>query len=91
MPAYALTVGKTAWFGAPVEAPAGIVFVLDLLGALASVSAALMCLIIAGVLFWRKADDWMIIFISFHTFLHTGQCWQARWRERKSSTLGGLH
>ncbi len=70
MPAYVLTVGKTALFGAPVEAPAGIVYVLDLLGALASVSAALMCLIIAGVLFWRKSDDWMIIFISSYLLIY---------------------
>jgi hypothetical protein len=64
IPAYALTLGKTAWFGAPVEAPAGVVFVLDLLGVLASITAALVSLSLAGVLFWRKSDDWMVIFIS---------------------------
>jgi hypothetical protein len=64
IPAYALTLGKTAWFGAPVEAPAAVVFALDLLGALASITAALVSLSLAGVLFWRKSDDWMVMFIS---------------------------
>jgi hypothetical protein len=64
IPAYVLTLGKTAWFGAPVEAPAGVVFVLDLLGALASITAALVCLTLAFVLFWRKSVDWMVMFIS---------------------------
>jgi hypothetical protein len=64
IPAYALTLGKTAWFGAPVEAPAGVVFALDLLGALASITAALVSLTLAGVLFWRKSEDWMVMFIS---------------------------
>jgi hypothetical protein len=36
-----LTLGQADWMGAPVEAPAGLVFVLDLLGVLASSAAAL--------------------------------------------------
>jgi hypothetical protein len=64
IPAYVLTLGTTAWFGAPVEAPAGVVFVLDLLGALASITTALVCLTLAFVLFWRKSEDWMVMFIS---------------------------
>jgi hypothetical protein len=64
IPAYVLTLGKAAWFGAPVEAPAGVVFALDLLGALASVTAALVCLTLAFVLFWRRSEDWMVMFIS---------------------------
>jgi hypothetical protein len=64
IPAYVLTLGKAAWFGAPVEAPAGVVFVLDLFGALASVTAALVCLTLAFVLFWRRSEEWMVIFIS---------------------------
>jgi hypothetical protein len=64
IPGYVLTLGETAWFGAPVEAPAGVVFVLDLFGALASITAALVCLSLAGVLFWRWSEDWMVVFIS---------------------------
>jgi hypothetical protein len=64
IPAYVLTLGKTAWFGASVEAPAKVVFVLDLLGALASITTALVCLTLAFVLFWRRSEDWMIMFIS---------------------------
>jgi hypothetical protein len=64
IPAYVLTFGKAAWFGAPVEAPAEVVFALDLLGVLASIAAVLVCLTLAGMLFWRKSDDWMVMFIS---------------------------
>jgi hypothetical protein len=64
IPAYALTLGKATWFGAPVEAPAGVVFVFDLLGVVASITAALVSLSLAGVLFWRRSDDWMVMFIS---------------------------
>jgi uncharacterized membrane protein len=59
-----LKIGQADWMGAPVEAPAGVVFALDLLGVLASITAALLCLTLAGVLFWRKAEDWMVMFIS---------------------------
>jgi hypothetical protein len=41
-----------------------VVFALDLLGALASITAALVSLTLAGVLFWRKSEDWMVMFIS---------------------------
>jgi hypothetical protein len=70
LPAYVLTLGETAWFGAPVEAPAGVVLVLDLFGALASVTAALVCLTLAGVLFWRRSGDWMVIFISSYLLVY---------------------
>jgi hypothetical protein len=34
-----LTLGQADWMGAPVEAPAGLVFVLDLLSVLTSIAA----------------------------------------------------
>ena len=70
IPAYLLTLGKTAWFGAPVEAPAGVVFALDLISGLASITAALLCLSLAGVHFWRKSDDWMVMFISSYLLVY---------------------
>jgi hypothetical protein len=70
IPAYVLTFGKPAWMGAPVEAPAGLVFALDLLGVVASITAVLVCLILAGVLFWRRSDDWMVMFISSYLLLY---------------------
>jgi len=70
IPAYVLTFGKTVWMGAPVEAPAGLVFALDLLGVVASVTAVLVCLILAGVLFWRKSADWMVMFISSYLLVY---------------------
>ena len=39
-------------------------FVLDAFGALASITAVLVCLTLAFVLFWRKSEDWMVMFIS---------------------------
>jgi hypothetical protein len=56
--------GQANWMGAPVEAPAALVLALDLLGVLASVTAALLCLTLGVVLFWRRSDDWMVVFIS---------------------------
>jgi hypothetical protein len=56
--------------GAPVDAPFGLVFVLDLLGVLASIAAALVCLTLAVVLFWRRSDDWMVMFISSYLLLY---------------------
>jgi hypothetical protein len=70
IPAYVLTLGETAWFGAPVEAPAQVVFVLDLFGAMASVTAALVSLSLASVLFWRRSEEWMVIFISAYLLVY---------------------
>jgi hypothetical protein len=66
----ALTLGQASWMGAPVEAPAGLVFALDLLGVLASIAAVLVCLTLAVVLFWRRSDDWMVMFISSYLLLY---------------------
>jgi hypothetical protein len=65
-----LKLGQADWMGAPVEAPAGVVFALDLLGVLASITAALVCLTLAGVLFWRKSDEWMVMFISSYLLVY---------------------
>jgi hypothetical protein len=59
-----LALGQADWMGAPVEASAGFVLVLDLVAVLASLTSALVCLILAGVLFWRRSDDWMVMFVS---------------------------
>jgi len=73
IPAYVfnvLTLGQADWMGAPVEAPAGLVFVLDLLGVLASSAAGMVCLTLAVLLFWRRSDDWMVMFISSYLLLY---------------------
>ena len=59
-----LNLSQADWIGARVEAPAGLVFVVELLGVLVSITSALVCLTLASVLFWRKSDDWMVMFIS---------------------------
>src|SRR5215217_7818784 len=65
-----LTLGQADWMDAPVEAPAGLVFVRDLVAVLGSIASALVCLALACVLFWRKSDDWMIIFVSLYLLLY---------------------
>jgi hypothetical protein len=67
VPGYASSVlglGQAEWMGASVEAPAALVLILDLLGILASITTALVCLVLALVLFWRRSDEWMVVFIS---------------------------
>ena len=46
IPAYVSTVfnfGQAAWMEAPVEAPAGVIFVFDLVAVLGSIASALVC------------------------------------------------
>ena len=65
-----LELGQADFLDAPVEAPATMVFALDLLGILTSVMAALMCLTLGFLLFWRRSDDWMVVFISSYLLLY---------------------
>jgi hypothetical protein len=65
-----LKLGQAPWMGTPVEAPAGLVFALDLVAVLASITSALVCLILAGVLFWRKSNDWMVVFVSSYLLVY---------------------
>ena len=59
-----IELGQADWMGAPVEAPTGVVLVFDLLGVLASCATVVLCLTLAAVLFRRRSDDWMVVFIS---------------------------
>ena len=47
-----------------------MVFAFDLIGVLASIASALLCLSLAGVLYWRKSDDWMVMFISSYLLVY---------------------
>ena len=47
-----------------------MVFVVEILVVLVSITSALVCLILAGVLFWRKSYDWMVMFISSYLLLY---------------------
>src|SRR5215204_280742 len=67
---YVLELGRVDWIGTPVEAPAELIFALNLLGVLASITAVLVCLSLAVVLFWRRSDDWMVIFISSYLLVY---------------------
>src|SRR5215211_8629301 len=64
---HVLELGQGDWMGSPVDAPAALVFALNLLGVLASITAVLVCLslaVVPVVLFRRRSDDWMVMFIS---------------------------
>jgi hypothetical protein len=65
-----LEVGRADLKARPVEAPVALVIALDLLGVLASVTAASMCLTLAVVLFWRRSNDWMVVFVSSYLLLY---------------------
>ena len=64
-----LNPGQAGWMRA-IEAPAGVVSALDILGEVGSITAALLCLTLAGVLFWRRSDDWMVVFISSYLLVY---------------------
>src|SRR5918997_643219 len=64
-----LNPGQAGWMRA-VEAPAGLVYVFDLLGVLASLMTVLVCLTLACVLFRRKSDDWMVMFVSSYLLVY---------------------
>jgi hypothetical protein len=65
-----LEVGRADLRAGPVEAPVALVVALDLLGVLASVTAASMCLTLAVVLFWQRSNDWMVVFVSSYLLLY---------------------
>jgi hypothetical protein len=66
IPGYARVASGGDWVGRVVEAPVGVVHVLDVAGALASFASALVCLSLAWLLFWRKRGDAMALFASFY-------------------------
>jgi hypothetical protein len=65
-----LNLGQADWIGARIEAPAGVVSAVELLGVLISITSALVCLTLASVLFWRRSDDWMVLFISSYLLVY---------------------
>jgi hypothetical protein len=67
---YVLELGQGDWMGSPVDAPAALVFALNLLGVLASITAVLVCLTLAVVLFRRRSDGWMVMFISSYLLVY---------------------
>src|SRR5918998_268781 len=70
IPSYVLEPGQAVWMGAPVEAPAALVLALNVLGVLASITAVLVCLTLAVVLFRRRSDGWMGMFISSYLVVY---------------------
>ena len=67
---YVLELGQGDWMESPVDAPAALVFALNLFGVLASIMAVLVCLSLAVVLFRRRSDGWMVMFISSYLLVY---------------------
>jgi hypothetical protein len=73
IPAYVFGVlhgGRVGPTDAPVEAPGAMVFAFGLLSVLASITAVLVCLTLAMVLFWRRSDEGMVVFISSYLLVY---------------------
>ena len=66
IPGYVLAARHGDFVGHATEIPAGLVSALDWAGALASFASALLCLALAGLLFWRKRGERMALFVSFY-------------------------
>lgn len=67
LPAYVPNLGRgPSDVAASIESSARFVFAVDLLTALASITAVLVSLSLAAVLFRRKGDDWMALFVSYY-------------------------
>jgi len=70
LPAYLLLARYGDFARRAVAAPAGLVRALDLGGALASFTSAVVCVALAGLLFWRKPSDRMALFVSFYLLVY---------------------
>jgi hypothetical protein len=70
LPGYVRVATLGDFFGRVVEVPAGLAHAFGLAGALASLAAALVCLILAWLLFWRKPGDGMALFVSFYLLVY---------------------
>jgi hypothetical protein len=70
IPGYGLVASQGHLAGQVVAAPAGLVRALDVAGALASLTSALVCVALAGLLFWRKPSDRMALFVSFYLLVY---------------------
>src|SRR5262249_31369661 len=70
IPGYGLLASQGYWAGRPIAAPAGFIHALDLAGALASFAAALVCWALAALLFWRKPNEGMALFVAFYLLVY---------------------
>jgi hypothetical protein len=70
IPGYLLVASQGRLAGRAVEAPAGLVRALDLAGVLSSFTSALVCVALAGLLFWRKPSDRMALFVAFYLLVY---------------------
>lgn len=88
IPGYVLVASQGEFVGRVVEAPVGLVRIVELTGAVASFAAALVCCALAALLYWRKPRDGMALFVSF--FLLIYGIAQAGPLERLDALIPGL-
>jgi len=66
IPAYILGVEQQLFLAGPVENPNLLIQTMNIAGATASFTSALLCLSLATVLFFRRNDDRMVMFVAFY-------------------------
>jgi hypothetical protein len=69
IPGYVLVASQGNFAGRVIDAPAGLVRLVDLTGVVASFASALVCCALAALLYWRKPRDWMALFLSFYLLI----------------------
>jgi hypothetical protein len=70
IPGYVRVAAGGDYFGRAIQAPAWLVHVLNLAGALALFAAALVCVGLARLLVWRKPGNRMALFLSFYLLMY---------------------
>src|SRR5215204_6428438 len=53
-----LNLSQADWIGAGVEAPAGLVFVVGVLGGVVWITSGVVWVGVGGVVFWRRGGGW---------------------------------
>jgi len=69
IPAYLAAFKQQHFLAGPVQNPSIFVELLNITGALASFSAALLSLMLAVVLFFKQSEDLMAVYVSFYLLL----------------------
>lgn len=70
LPGYLRPFGSLAPGAPPVAAPAAFVWALNAVGVLTSLLAVIVCLALAALIFRRRSDDGMALFVSFYLLIY---------------------
>ncbi|RIK37141.1 MAG: sensor histidine kinase [Chloroflexi bacterium] len=70
IPGYLANLDRAAQVNPPAQMPAPLRVVLELIIGFSSLSAVLVCWVLAGLLFWRKPGDRIALFVSFYLLVY---------------------